>query len=154
MPVSSQQARQMNNIIGQNQIRSNQVGTGLIHKAQTSFDNNRFRDFARSFTNKFFGQDINHRERGFLTRPRTVESPAYSVDSGGHSSGSIAGELAKLLDIKQGYYADIYDKIDRPAATTKKPADAIEDKIKTAVERFLAKRFHRHNVKQNKIAYN
>lgn len=143
----------MNNMITQNQIKSNRVGTGLTQQLRTSFEQSPFREFARNFGKRFFG-DINQRGRGFLTRPRTVESPAYSVDSGGHSSSSIAGDIAKLFDIKQGHYADIYDKIDRPGVTTKKPADAIEEKIKTAVQRFLAKRIHHHHAKQqNKIAY-
>lgn len=84
---------------------------------------------------------------GFLTRPRTVESPALSVDTGGGGVGSstiIAGEISKLFNVKQGYYSDIYNRIDgRVPLSTRRPAEVIEDTMRRAVEN-LFRRDGRH----------
>ena len=85
-------------------------------------------------------------QRGFITKARTVESPALSVDSGGRASVSIANEVAKLLNVKQGYYADVYDKIDRPKASTRRPAEVIEESMRDAVQHlFSDNQRHRHD---------
>lgn len=78
------------------------------------------------------------------TRPRTVESPALSVDSGGRSSGAtIAGEISKILNVKQGHYSEIYNRIDgQVPLSTRKPAEVIEDTMRQAVQSFF---HHRHN---------
>lgn len=59
-------------------------------------------------------------------RPRTVESPALSVDSGGRSgnpSTRLAKGIKKLFNVEEGHYTEIYDRIDRHKPLTKrKPA--------------------------------
>ena len=52
---------------------------------------------------------------GFPTMPRTVEPPAMSVDSPGRGSVSsrLASSLAKAFNVKQGYYSDTYNRLDR-----------------------------------------
>lgn len=132
-----------NNWINRHQLRTNNIGIGLPRapiEASGSFEkvfnkytapinnNNPFEPAASAINLNL------KRGRGFLSRARTVESPALSVDSGGQASSGLAHEItAKLLDVKQGHYADIYNKIDRvnssPVAT-RKPAEAIEDALK------------------------
>lgn len=118
-----------NNNIARQQIRTNTIGTGLereispVEKGQYEKLMNRFRE----------NRSKHYPRRGFKSRARTVESPALSVDSGGQASSSLASEVAKLLDVKQGYYADVYNKMERPSYPTKRPADAIEDAMRVSV---------------------
>lgn len=120
----------------QQQAKSNRIIPGLLPGEPNSY----FQQIIRAHSGIFAPEFL--RRRGFMVSPRTVESPALSVDSGGRTSSSIASEVAKILNVKQGYYSDIYDKMDKPYATTKRPADALEDTIRNAVERYLAKRFY------------
>lgn len=86
----------LNNIINRNQISTNDIGSGLFHSFDLPFQTyHKSRGF----------------RRGYLTSARTVESPAYSVDSGGQASSSLTKELAKVFNVKQGFYSGIYDNL-------------------------------------------
>lgn len=109
-----------NNVILQNQRNTNKIGTGFEVAMPMQFHNK------------------HHLQRNTIrhsSKARSVESPAYSVDSGGQASSSIAGEIAKILHVKQGHYADVYSRLDRPGMTTRRPADVIEDTMRVAVQK-------------------
>lgn len=134
-----------NDIIKHQQARTNRISNSLGPGEPYS----RFQQAIRALNGNFSPL---FRTRGFVTRPRAVESPALSVDSGGRTSSSIAHEVAKILNVKQGHYSDIYDKIDgKSDITTKAPADALEDTIRIAVQRFLAKRFQQHESNPQRV---
>lgn len=116
--VPSHYKESKNNLILRKQRKTNNIGTGWDVKMP-------FRMFDSGFWKSGPRDQIS---------ARAVESPAYSVDSGGHASSSIAGEIAKILNVKQGFYADVYNRLDRPNRTTRKPVDVIEDTMKVAVQ--------------------
>lgn len=120
-----------NKMILRKQRTTNKVGTGFEMKMPSR---------------NWFESRFDQADRGKLLKRKTrsVESPAYSVDSGGQASSSIAGEIAKILHIKQGYYADVYNRLDRPGMTTRKPVDVIEDTMKVAVQQAWSKK-RQHN---------
>lgn len=80
--------------MSRNQISSNNIGSGLYQSFDVPFKTYRK---SRGF------------RRGYLTSARTVESPAHSVDSGGQASTGLTKELAKVFNLKQGFYSGIYD---------------------------------------------
>lgn len=70
----------------------------------------------------------------FLMRPRTVESPAVSVDTGrGRSSDPsvrLANGIKRLFNVEEGHYTDIYDRIDKHKPLKKrKPAESIDERF-------------------------
>lgn len=97
-----------------------------------------------------------YRRRGFVSTARTVESPAYSVDSGGQSSTSLASEIAKLLNVKQGFYSDLYNKIDGPNGphTTRKPADVIEDIARNNIQHLFSDNNRNRHVSSGHRSFN
>lgn len=107
------------------QMETNQIGLGDLEEEGT-------------FRNIFKNCCSRTKSERLVSRARTVESPALSVDSGGRSSGGgVASEIARILNVKQGHYADLYDRIDRPSMSTKRPADALEDAMRSAVQRLF-----------------
>jgi len=65
---------------------------------------------------------------------RSVKSPALSVDTGSPSGGSLANGISRLLNVEQGHYADIYNRIDEnKPLSTKRPVEIIEDNLRRAV---------------------
>lgn len=75
----------------------------------------------------------------FKSQARNVESPAVSVDTGGHSRHSLMGNLSRLLNVRQvGTYADIYDKIDgHEPLTTQRPVEKLEESVKRAIQQIV-----------------
>lgn len=78
--------------------------------------------------------------RGFLTSARTVEPPARSSDSGGlnRASTRLANSIAKVFNVKQGYYSDIYAQLDRHEPLSnivKQPKELALDKSSHGVKR-------------------
>lgn len=124
-----------NSWINRQQVRTNLIG-GLPERVSGNF--NKALDKLSNAFNRRTNAIGNPFRRGFVSRARTVESPALSVDSGGQASSNLAHEMAKLLDVKQGYYADIYNKMDRSNLATKRPADAIEEAMRASVVNLLA----------------
>lgn len=108
---------------------------------EVQFDGSNSQKFSWSNWGVGYGQP-KIQTRKLRSTARNVEPPAQSVDTGGNRPGgnSVAGEIAKVLNIKQGYYSDIYDQFDRPAikqasgpVTTKRPADMVEEAARRAV---------------------
>lgn len=72
--------------------------------------------------------------RDLITKARAVGIPALPVSSSVKTNNpEVTVEMAKLLNVKQGHYADLYDRLDFPNLPTKRPADAIEDAIRVSV---------------------
>lgn len=114
-----------NKQIAKRQMETNEIGLSDRDEQST------LRDFFKGCCSKYKREQL-------VSRARTVESPALSVDSGGRSSGGgVASEIAKILNVKQGHYADLYDRIDRPNMSTRRPADALEDAMRSAVQRLF-----------------
>lgn len=107
----------INKLIALKQKKTNQVGVGLeMDRRKQLFELlKRIKKVKES--------------RRRLTK-RTVQSPAKSTDSGGHTSGSLSSEIAKLFHAEPKY-ANFYDKLDHPNArnttTSKRPADVVEE---------------------------
>lgn len=134
-----------NNWINRQQLRTNLIGTGL---ERASIGSSAFEKLFNRYNNNNDNSSINNyrsgnqkRQRGFISKARTVESPALSVDSGGQklASISLAHEMAKFLDVERGHYADIYNQIDRVNLPTKRPADPSEDSKRTSVVNIFRK---------------
>lgn len=66
-------------------------------------------------------------------RPRNVESPALSVDSGGRSSGAsvrLAKGIQKLFNVEQGHYTDLYERIEKhKSLDRRRPVDVIDERL-------------------------
>lgn len=117
---SSGSSESLNKIISKNQILSNNIGSGLFRSFEVPVRNYRK---SRGF------------RKSYLTSARTVESPALSVDSGGQASTSLAKELAKVFNVKQGFYSGIYDNMERRInKPTKRPPEAIEESARELIQ--------------------
>lgn len=124
------------------QLKTNKVGTGIAWSPSKSLLASNLAGWLTAHRANQHG-----RQRGFLSRARTVESPAFSVDSGGRASASLGSSIAKILDVKQGHYADIYNQIDNPNASTRRPAEVIEDSVRNLVQNVF--RRHGHDRQQS-----
>lgn len=57
----------------------------------------------------------------------------FMGESTARATNGLGVEVAKVLNVKQGHYADLYNELDFPNATTKPPADAIEEAMRLTV---------------------
>jgi hypothetical protein len=67
-------------------------------------------------------------------RPRTVESPALSVDTGrGRSTNPsvrLANGIKRLFNVEEGHYTEIYDRLDKhKPLRRKRPAEVIDERL-------------------------
>lgn len=117
---SSSSSESLNKIITKNQILSNEIGSGLFSSYEVP---------VKSYRNS------RGYRRGYLTSARTVESPAISVDSGGQASTSLAKELAKVFNVKQGFYSGTYENMEnRLNKPTRRTPEIIEENARELVQ--------------------
>lgn len=85
---------------------------------------------------RLFNRHSNARSSGEITGRAFDAAGSHwtpQLSSARASNNDLGVEMAKVFNVKQGFYSDVYDEMDFPNATTRPPADRIEDAMRISV---------------------